>query len=123
MGFTNLLSLTQGFGDVMVGPVLIPRNPEKTLFGRIFGTSGWDTPGLVGRGPRSDLGFPRTDARSISGRSFAIRYAIGVATLLSQEANVIVFGRCMSVILDAEINCDRMAKHRKEGYLDRDRRC
>ena len=45
---------------------------------------------LVGRGPRSDLGFPRTDTRSILGRFFAIRYAIAVATLLSWEANVIV---------------------------------
>ena len=36
---------------------------------------------LVGGGPRSDLGFPRPDTRSISGWFFAIRYAIGIVIL------------------------------------------
>ena len=36
---------------------------------------------LVGWGPQSDLCFPRTDTRSISGWFFAIRYAIAIANL------------------------------------------
>ena len=57
--------------------------PSQVSFEPGFGAYQGLVQNLVGRGPRSDLVFPRTDTRSISGRFFAIRYAIRVATLLS----------------------------------------